>query len=145
MRNYFLAAFLSCFVMSSTHANEFLDLGDKYAETGDWEMAINAYQQAANSQPESSIVHSRLGGAYLTTQGYSNSIPHFQRAISLDGNNHGAFIGMGIADLHMGRYKLSKAALMEARKLATDKQEDIDKMIAWIDSKTAAGSDMEAH
>ena len=42
----------------------------------------------------------------------------------------------------MGRYDLSRAALQEARKLATEKREDIDKMLAYIDKKATADSKM---
>jgi tetratricopeptide (TPR) repeat protein len=118
---------------------DYIEEGDRYSAQGDWDKAIASYEKAATGEQDRAMALTRMGGAMLARQRYSDSIGYFQQAISEDAASHGAFIGLGISYLHMGRYELSRAALEEARKLPSGKQEDIDKMIAWIDRKTPPG------
>ena len=129
-------AFMGDFLPAGSAASA-IEEGDRLSAAGEWEEAIAAYQKAVNEEPGSSVALTRLGGAMLARQRYSESIGYFQEAISRDAGNHGAFIGLGISYLHMGRYDLSRAALQEARKLPSGKEEDIDRMLAWIDRKMA--------
>jgi thioredoxin-like negative regulator of GroEL len=73
----------------------------------------------------------------MAAQKYSESIPVFQQAISKDQNNASAFIGMGIAYIHTGRYNIAQAAMTEAKKLQPNKKE-LDEVLAWIEKKLAA-------
>lgn len=104
--------------------------------TGDWEKATTLYRQAVAQNPDSSLALSRLAGSLLATQKYSESIPLFQQAISKDASNAGAFIGMGIAYLHTGRYGAAQASFAEAKKLQPTRKE-LDDVIAWVDKKLA--------
>ena len=135
MNRAILVFILSWLFVPAGNATDAVASGDRLAAAGEWKQAIEAYETAAREDPGSSLAQTRLGGAMLSQQRYSESIVHFQQAISKDGSNHAAFIGLGIAYLHMGRYDLSRAAFNEARKLPSGKQEDIDRMLAWIDRK----------
>ncbi|MEJ2309560.1 MAG: tetratricopeptide repeat protein [Gammaproteobacteria bacterium] len=137
MNRYILAFILAWLLVPAGSAADAIAEGDRLSAAGEWEEAIAAYRKAISEKPDSSVALTRLGGAMLARQRYSDSIGYFQEAISRDAGNHGAFIGLGISYLHMGRYDLSRAALQEARKLPSGKQEDIDRMLAWIDRKMA--------
>jgi cytochrome c-type biogenesis protein CcmH/NrfG len=71
------------------------------------------------------------------SQDYAGSILSFQRAIRLDANNAEAFIGMGMAYLHSGRYGLARSALEEAKRIDPTKQPKIDEIITWLDQRVA--------
>jgi cytochrome c-type biogenesis protein CcmH/NrfG len=67
---------------------------------------------------------------------YSTSIPLFQEAIGRDASNGGAFIGLGFAYLHSGRYGPARAAMVEAQSLLPQRAAEIQQVISWIDDRT---------
>jgi hypothetical protein len=73
----------------------------------------------------------------LLDQRYSDAITSFQRAISLGEAGSRAFIGMGIAYIHIGQPGPARAALVEARLRGSDRVDEIDRLIRWIDERTA--------
>jgi Tfp pilus assembly protein PilF len=107
-------------------------------ERGETQTAIATLNQAIAADPSSSLAYTRLGGAYLLNQDYSSAIDQFQQAISHDNQNAGAFIGLGMAYLHLKQAGPAKAALTEARRLAPDKQGDIDALLARIEQSASA-------
>jgi cytochrome c-type biogenesis protein CcmH/NrfG len=72
------------------------------------------------------------------TQNYDRAIEQFQQAIGGDDQNAGAFIGLGVAYLHLKQAGPAKAALTEARRLAPDKRGDIDVLLERIEQSAAA-------
>lgn len=107
-------------------------------ERGEIQDAISTLNDAIAADPSSSLAHSRLGGAYLLSQEYERAIEQFQRAISEDGESAGAFIGLGLAYLHLKQAGPAKAALTEARRLAPDKRADIDALLERIEQAASA-------
>ena len=110
--------------------------GELQLQNNDIDGAIATLTSAVAEEPESSLAHTRLGGAYLLGQRYDDAIDQFQQAIGLDANNASAFIGMGVAYLHSGRLGAAKAALGEAKRIDPEKTPQIDDLISRIDQRS---------
>ncbi len=109
--------------------------GEAKAAAGDIKGALALYEQATIDDPESSEAFARLGGMQLMDQRYSNAVRSFQQAISLGDNSARPFIGMGMAYLHMGQLGPARAALVEAQARNPKEPAQVEKVIAWIDSR----------
>jgi len=109
--------------------------GEQQMQQQDIAGAIETLRRAVAADPNSSLAHTRLGGAYLLNSQYDPAIEQFQRAISADATNADAFIGMAVAYLHSGRMGLAKAALEEAKRVDPSKGERIDQVMDWIDQR----------
>lgn len=108
-----------------------------FSEAGDLSQAHAKLIQAIETDPQSSLAHTRLGGVELLQRDYQSGIKRFQQAIMLERNNADAFVGLAVAYLHLGRYALAREALKEAQTLGPSKQQDIDKVLAWLDQRSA--------
>jgi tetratricopeptide (TPR) repeat protein len=106
------------------------------SESGELVQAETTLLKAIESDPTSSLAHTRLGGVELLQRDYPSGIKRFQQAIILDNGNADAFVGLAVAYLHMGRYTLAREALKEAEKLGPSKQQDIEKVVAWLDQRS---------
>lgn len=115
-----------------------IERGEQQLERGEHQAAISTLSEAVADDPASSLARTRLGGAYLLTQNYDRAIEQFQQAIGRDDQNAGAFIGLGVAYLHLKQAGPAKAALTEARRLAPDKRDDIDVLLQRIEQTAAA-------
>ena len=134
----FAAAF-AAIISSTTVAEQGDDLvlqGETQLKAGQIEEAIVTLQQAVAVDPGSSLAYTRLGGAQILHQEYEAGIASFKQAISLDGKNADAFVGMAVAYLHTSRFALARAALEEAKGIDPAKQVKVDELIAWIDERT---------
>jgi tetratricopeptide (TPR) repeat protein len=143
MRLQVLIAFWASFVCASAIAeqggNELISLGESQLKAGQVAEAISTLNQAVAKSPDSSLAYTRLGGAQILNQDYDAGIESFKQAISLDGKNADAFVGMAVAYLHTARYPLARAALEEAKRIDPSKQAKIDELIAWIDERVTGG------
>jgi tetratricopeptide (TPR) repeat protein len=138
MRHPVLVAFFASVVWVSTIAGEGVDLvrkGEDLLKAGQIAEAVATLKQAVAQAPDSSLAYTRLGGAQVLHQEYDAGIESFKRAISLDGTNAEAFVGMAVAYIHTARYPLARAALEEAKRIEPSKREKIDELIAWIDER----------
>jgi tetratricopeptide (TPR) repeat protein len=118
-------------------ASDLIGQGEAQLKEGRFEEAIATLQEAVATDPGSSLALTRLGGAQVLKQEYAAGIESFKRAISLDAKNADAFLGMAVAYLHSGRYALARAALEEAKRIDPSKRAEVDKLIAWIDERSA--------
>lgn len=118
---------------------------DRLAGDGQIDAALQLCGELAQSMPGSAPLHTRLGGLLLLKQDYPAAIRSFQTAIgqAAEGST-GAFIGMGMAYLHLGQYGPARAALEEARRLKPAAAPDLDRVLAWLDSR-AVDSDGGHH
>lgn len=107
------------------------------SESGDLAQARARLMRAIETDPQSSLAHTRLGGVELLQQDYQSGIKRFQQAIMLERKNADAFVGLAVAYLHLGRYALAREALKEAQTLGPPKQQDIDKVLAWLDQRSS--------
>ena len=115
-----------------------LERAERLTREGRVDSALAVYRELSESQPDTAVVHARVGGMLLLKQNYAEAIRSFQIAIGLDPENNGsAFIGLGIAYLHMGQYGAARAALMEARRLKPESAADLEQLVAWLDSRTS--------
>lgn len=114
--------------------------GERQIQARDIDGAIETLTRAVAADPDSSLAHTRLGGAYLLNQEYDPAIAQFQRAISTDAANADAFIGMAVAYLHTKRLTLAKAALNEAKRIEPHKTAKIDEVLLWVEQR-AEGTD----
>ena len=132
--------FFTSQVFGEIDTERLLQQGYELTEAGRLEEALRVLQEAADKDPESSLVRTRLGGIRILRQEYSAGVKDFQRAIMLDQNNAAAFIGMAVAYLHMGQYSLARAALDEAGKLDHAKMPEIEKVLAWIEQRASSAA-----
>ena len=115
-----------------------LEGAERLTREGRVDSALAVYRELSESQPDSAVVHARLGGMLLLKQNYAEAIRSFQIAIGLEPENSGsAFIGLGIAYLHLGQYGPARAALMEARRLNPESAADLEQLVVWLDSRAA--------
>lgn len=118
------------------HADSGLDKGLNLAERGDIRGALAAYKAAVEANPEWAEAHARLGGMQLISQHYADAVQSFQAAIRLGGEGARAFVGMGMAYLHMGQYQAARAALLEAKAHGVRRSEDVDQVLVWLDRRS---------
>ena len=123
-------------VHAADELNSLLERGQKQLDAGQLDEALASYQQAVQKDPNSSLAYTRLGGTRLLRQEYGDSITDFQQAIMLDQTNAGAFLGMAMAYLHLGRYELARQSLNEAERLDPSKKAEISKVRTWLDSRS---------
>lgn len=109
--------------------------GERQAQAGNLEAALHAYKTALADSPQSKDVRLKLAGMQVLNGQYRTSIEHFQRVISQDPDNANAFVGMGIAYLHIGDFALARAALQEASKHDKKKREELRKVLDWIENR----------
>jgi tetratricopeptide (TPR) repeat protein len=115
-----------------------IEQAEAQLERGETQAAITTLTEAIAAHPSSSLAYTRLGGAYLLNQDYASAIEQFQEAISNDNQNAGAFIGLGMAYLHLKQTGPAKAALTEAKRLNPSKSADIDALLARIEQTASA-------
>ena len=131
-------------VLAENNTQPLLDKSYQEAQAGRFEEALKILHEALDQAPNSSLIHTRIGGVKVLRKEYSAGIKDFRKAIMLDQKNASAFVGMAVAYLHMGQYNLARAALDEAAKIDPSKQSEIDQVIAWIDQR-AGGQSIPGH
>ena len=114
--------------------------GEAKLAAGEIDAGLARFRQAAEQDPESVLARTRIGGALMLEQEYTQAIEAFRSAIALDGETAPAFVGMAIAYLHLGDYSLARASLQEARRIDPSKGEKIDEILGWIEQREAGGA-----
>jgi Flp pilus assembly protein TadD len=123
---------------ADTTAGTGLADAERLAREGEVAAALAAYRALSDSRPDSARLHARVGGMLLLQQDYAAAIRRFQTAIGLDPESEAeAFIGLGIAYVHLGQYGPARAALTEARRLKPGVAADLDPLLAWLDGRAS--------
>ncbi len=125
-------------VRASNGVESLIEKGQSQASEGKMDEALATLTSAVEQYPDSSLAYTRLGGVRVLRQEYSLSIKDFQQAIMLDQENASAFVGLAVAYLHLGQYTHAKGALREAEKRDPAKKDEIDKLLVWIDERSAS-------
>lgn len=124
-------------VRAGDDVDALLEQGERQAAAGELDAALASYGAAVAQDPGSPRANMKLAGLELLKQQYRTSIEHFQNVIGHEPDNANAFVGMAVAYLHLGDYGLARAALMEAQRLDPQKQDDIARVLQWIDMRAA--------
>ncbi len=106
---------------------------DELAAKGEFDGAIAAVEDVIAKHPDSSLAHQRLGGMLLLKGDHRQAIDSFRTAIGLDERNGRAFVGMGMAYIHMGSYTLARASFDEALSRQPELADEIKKVKTWLD------------
>lgn len=114
-------------------STELIGQAEDQMATGEIDTAIATLQLAIETDPHSTLAHTRLGGAYLIGQRYTEAIAQFQQAIRIDPDNGAAFIGLGMAYLHGDQSGPAQRALTEAKRLLPAKADEIDVLLGRIE------------
>lgn len=125
---------------SQSSAHALIASGEALASKGQFQEALQKYDQALVADPASSLAYLRKGGMQVALKGYADSVESFQQAVSLDPQNGSAFIGMAVAFIHMGSYTMADAALKEASSRAPEKSGDITKVITWLEKRRSVNA-----
>jgi tetratricopeptide (TPR) repeat protein len=115
--------------------DELFSRADGLAAKGEFDAAIAATEEVVARHPDSSLAHQRLGGMLLLKGDYSRAIDSFRTSIGLDERNGRAFIGMGMAYIHIGSYTLARASFDEALGRQPELAGEINKVTAWLDER----------
>ncbi len=119
-------------------AEALIEQGNRQSQSGDLDAAFSSYLQAVGKDPKSVDAHFKLAGLQLVRRDYTSSIKSFQTVIGLAPDNANAFVGLGMAYLHLGSYGMARAALQEALRRDPSKQADIQNVLDWIDARSGA-------
>ena len=130
--------------MAVADPGELIQRGDALTAEGKIQEAEALYRQAVETAPDNGLAHFKLAGNSIVQGRYSDGVKSYQRFISLNGSDAKAFIGMGAAYVHMGRYQLAKAAFEEALRIEPKRKDELVGVIAWLDQR-AQGATMGAH
>jgi len=122
---------------ATAQADDPFAAGRAKAASGDIQGALRIYEALSREHPDSAEAFAHLGGMQLLDQRYRDAVQSFQQAISLGDQEARAFIGMGMAYLHLGQLGPARAAFVEAQNRGNAKPEEIDDIIAWIDRQGA--------
>ena len=73
-----------------------------------------AYQQAATLAPTRALIYRDWGRSYLAKNDPEAAAPLLRKAIELDGNDAESYLGLGQADLALGRFESARSDFQEA-------------------------------
>ena len=92
-------------------------MGNSYANKGEYDKAIEAYQQAIKLNPKSESAYNNMGLSYSIKGEYDKAIEAFQQAIKLNPKDDSAYCYMGLSYGGKGKYDKAIETLQEAIKL----------------------------
>lgn len=118
-------------------ANQSIANAEQFWAEGKLDEAQKAFEAAASAKPESAEVLLRLAGFQLSRQMMTDCITNYKKVISLEPNNSKAWIGLGMAYLHISNPGLAKAALEEAVRVDPARKEKLQPVINKLSEKSA--------
>ena len=83
-------------------------------EGGDYDKAINQFEQAIKADSQFAVAHYNLGCAYLETKTYKKAVDAFDETVVLDQNFKEAYYNLGIAWFRMNIFQSAKQAVEKA-------------------------------
>jgi tetratricopeptide (TPR) repeat protein len=92
-----------------------IERGNQQWAAGRLDDARKSFEQAAAESPRAVEPHMKLAGLQLSSRNFPGAIKSYQQAITLDGHNAKAWVGLGLAYLHSGQRELARAAFEEAQ------------------------------
>ena len=132
MRTLALAAvFLAssaCVAAAADYAS-LLAQGNKQWSDGKLIDARKSFEQAVAANPGAVDGQMKLAGLLLASGKYDVAVKTYQAAISLDGKNVRAWMGLGVAYRHAGDKELSRAAFEEAVRIEPARKAQLAKVM----------------
>ena len=131
----YLAIFILCSASAnialsdSSPAEKYYKSATAYHDLGEFEQAISEYRQAIALNPNSPIIHNRLGVAYSELKQYDAALDAYQKALVLSPMTAEPHYNMGLVYLKQG--DLPRAAEAFKRAVAIDAE--------WGDPYTGLG------
>jgi Flp pilus assembly protein TadD len=98
----------------NSELKQLLDEGHRLLDTGNYDAAINVYQQAATIQPKNASIHSGIGIVYIKQGNLQAALTAFRRAIQLNPNNADYQYALGYVSSNLGDYVTAKEAYRKA-------------------------------
>ena len=139
-----IAVCLTIFLTAcSSAANSYYKSGNKFMEKGQYEEALNSYEEAIKKNSERAEFYIAAGFANIGLEKYEDAINTFDKGYSpkdnqiVRENNKFLFRGKGIAYLKLGKYPeaLLQFASASAIKEASSLDNDLKKYIALTEIK----------
>ncbi|GIV98479.1 MAG: hypothetical protein KatS3mg057_3136 [Herpetosiphonaceae bacterium] len=96
----------------------YVELGNEYVITGEYDRAIDAYSAAINLNSSDSNAYAGLGHAYLQQGSYDQAIATLNSAIELNPEDVDAYNRLGLAYAYTHQYDRAIAAFQQAIALA---------------------------
>jgi len=108
-------------VLDNPHdAKSHFELGNQLHELGDYQGALDAYRQALELEPGSSLLLADMGAMYFKLGDFSAAKEVYQRAVELDPNCAENVKNLGVTLARLGEYSEAISRLEKAAKLQPD-------------------------
>ena len=98
----------------------YYNLGNAYADLGDYEEAIGAYRQAVELNSKLSKPHNNLGLAYAALNRLEEAVAEFRQAVRLRPDYAEAHYNLGVAYFQLGRKQAAEEQKKTLVKLKSD-------------------------
>lgn len=115
-------------------AEEFFELGKKYALVDNVDQAIDNYSKAIKIDPKFAKAYNNRGAAYILKKQYDLAIADFTKAIELDPKNGKAYHNRAIVYSYQGETDKALQDLQKARRLGIAVNPDFLKKIEELPS-----------
>jgi Tfp pilus assembly protein PilF len=133
------AAFFTAFGAHATSASTSpIEEGNRLWAEGKLEAAQSKFEEAVKANPKSVEAQMKLAGMQITRQNFTAAIYTYRNALAIDPNNAKAWMGMGMCYLHTGAREMARAAFEEALRVDPKRKQQIDPILAELDSKIEA-------
>ncbi|MBF0359334.1 MAG: tetratricopeptide repeat protein [Magnetococcales bacterium] len=105
---------------SLNSAEEFLQQGISYHQTGQLDAAIQCYRKTLELNPEHAVAHSNMGFALQTTGELEQAVSSYQKAITFKPDYAEAYYNLGVALNEQGKLELAVASYNQAITIKPD-------------------------
>ncbi len=95
------------FSRNTSYSDAYNNRGIDYAKRGQYQRAIDAYNQAIRLQPDQAMTYNNRGAAYCNLGQYDLAIDDFNNAIRLSPGDPATYCNRGIVYGKLGQYKLA--------------------------------------
>jgi tetratricopeptide (TPR) repeat protein len=102
-------------------ADNYLQFGDRYRNSGNIPLALKNYQRALAINPDLASAHERIGSIYQQQGNVMDAIASFSKAVQLDPQSLEAQLGLGNAYQQMGWAELAITHFQTALEIAPDR------------------------
>ncbi len=97
-------------------------MGDSFYAAKDYERAVASYRSAYDMQQDARLLQ-KMGDASAALGSYQEALLYAQRAVDLDPQSGKLYVDLAMSYAALKRFDEAKAAIENARKLLTSKEE----------------------